>query len=85
MPPLFTQPVFRRVKAQPSCGGKRQYFGVSGRKGRAFPQSKGRRPQELSLIWTAVGKHLSGYALNFDSSMLEATTVMYKELGAEAF
>jgi hypothetical protein len=32
-----------------------------------------------------VGRHLAGYALNFDSSMLEATIVMYKELGAKAF
>jgi hypothetical protein len=32
-----------------------------------------------------MGIHLSGYALNFDSSMPEATTPIDKELGAEAF
>jgi hypothetical protein len=32
-PPLFIRPVFRRVKAQPSRGGKQQHFGDFGRKG----------------------------------------------------
>jgi hypothetical protein len=46
------------VKAQPSGGGKQQHFGDFGRKGRAFPQSEGRSPLELPLIWTALGRAL---------------------------
>ncbi len=39
-------------------------------------------PLYLSMGYVAIGS-LPGYALNFDSSKLEATTFMYKELSAK--
>jgi GNAT superfamily N-acetyltransferase len=40
-------------------------------------------PLYLSMGYVAIGS-LPGYALNFDSSRLEATTIMYKQLPAKA-
>ncbi len=40
-------------------------------------------PLYLSMGYVAVGS-LPGYALNFDSSKLEATTIMYKQLSSKA-
>ncbi len=39
-------------------------------------------PLYISMGYVAIGS-LSGYALNFDSSKLEATTIMDKALGGK--